>query len=71
MHYVFLQFLVQDNDRITIDSEKNNIDLDVPFKELAERRANYEKRPYKVNSGALYRYIKTVKSASEGCVTDE
>ena len=63
--------LVQDNDRITIDSEKNNIDLDVPFKELAERRANYEKRPYKVNSGALYRYIKTVKSASEGCVTDE
>jgi dihydroxy-acid dehydratase len=63
--------LVQDDDRITIDSETNIIDIEVSTEELARRRANYTKRPYKVTSGALYRYIKTVKSASEGCVTDE
>ena len=63
--------LVQDDDRITIDSETNRIDVEVSTEELARRRASYSKRPYKVTSGALYRYIKTVKTASEGCVTDE
>ena len=63
--------LVQDDDRITIDSETNRIDVEVSTEELARRRASYSKRPYKVTSGALYRYIKTVKNASEGCVTDE
>ena len=63
--------LVKDGDRIVIDSVKNTIDVEVSVEEMAKRRANYQKRPYKVSSGALYRYIRTVKTASEGCVTDE
>ena len=27
--------------------------------------------PYKATRGKLYKYIKNVKPASEGCVTDE
>ena len=27
--------------------------------------------PYKASRGTLYKYIKNVKTASEGCVTDE
>ena len=63
--------LVQDGDRITIDSEKNIIDVDISGEELTKRRAKYVPKPLKSSSGALYRYIKTVKTASEGCVTDE
>jgi dihydroxy-acid dehydratase len=39
--------------------------------ELATRRTSWTKPPYKVTRGTLYKYIKNVKSASEGCVTDE
>ena len=63
--------LVQDGDRITIDSEKNIIDVEVSAEELTKRRANFSPKPFKATSGALYRYIKSVKTASEGCVTDE
>lgn len=63
--------LVENGDPIVIDSVKNTIDVEVSEEEMGKRRANYDKRPYKASSGALYRYIKTVKTASEGCVTDE
>ncbi len=63
--------LVQDGDRITIDSENSIIDVDISTDELAKRRAQYVPKPLKVTSGALYRYVKSVKTASEGCVTDE
>ncbi len=63
--------LVVDGDRITIDAEKNRIDLNVDDSVLAERRAQWKAPPFKVNRGTLYRYIKNVRSASEGCVTDE
>ena len=39
--------------------------------ELARRTAAYKDPPYKARRGTLYKYIKNVKSASEGCVTDE
>ncbi|MEX0685350.1 MAG: dihydroxy-acid dehydratase [Balneolales bacterium] len=63
--------LVQNGDRITIDAGNNTIDLEVDEKELQARRKNWSAPPYKVTKGVLYKYIKTVSSASEGCVTDE
>ena len=63
--------LARDGDRITIDSESCAINLDVPDAELSRRRSAWVKPPYKAKRGTLYKYIKNVKSASEGCVTDE
>ena len=63
--------LVQDGDPIRIDAEARSIDVDVSEQELAERRARWEAPPLKATRGTLHKYIKNVKSASEGCVTDE
>ena len=63
--------LVQDGDQITIDAEANRIDLAVSADELARRRAAWKAPPFKATRGTLYKYIKNVKTASEGCVTDE
>jgi dihydroxy-acid dehydratase len=63
--------LVQDGDQITIDAESGRIDVAVSDAELARRKAAYRDPPYKATRGTLYKYIKSVKSASEGCVTDE
>ncbi|MGE3316173.1 MAG: dihydroxy-acid dehydratase, partial [Planctomycetaceae bacterium] len=63
--------LVKDGDKITIDAEKNRIDVDLTDAELAKRRSAWKAPAYKFTRGTLYKYIKTVKSASEGCVTDE
>ena len=63
--------LVRDGDRISIDAKKNTMDLEVPASELAERRAAWTAPPLKATRGTLYKYIKNVKPASEGCVTDE
>ena len=63
--------LVQDGDEITIDAEINRIDLALTEPELATRKAAWKRPAYKATRGTLYKYIKTVKSASEGCVTDE
>jgi dihydroxy-acid dehydratase len=62
--------LVKNGDKISIDAEKNTIDVHVTDAELAERRKNWVKPPNKVTSGLLYKYLRTVSSASEGCVTD-
>ena len=45
--------------------------MDVNEAELARRKAGWNAPPYKATRGTLYKYIKNVKSASEGCVTDE
>jgi dihydroxy-acid dehydratase len=63
--------LVRDGEKVTIDAEKNRIDVDLTDAELARRRAEWKAPPYKFTRGTLYKYIKNVKSASEGCVTDE
>jgi dihydroxy-acid dehydratase len=63
--------LVQNGDRITIDAEANTITVELSDDELARRRAAWTTPPYKATRGTLYKYIKNVKSASEGCVTDE
>ena len=63
--------LVRTGDRVRIDAEKNTIDMLVSDDELRTRRASWNRPPYKANRGTLFKYIKNVKSASEGCVTDE
>jgi dihydroxy-acid dehydratase len=63
--------LVHDGDAIMVDAEKNRIDVSVSDDEFARRRAGWKAPPYKATRGTLYKYIKNVKSASEGCVTDE
>lgn len=63
--------LVADGDWITIDAEKNQITFDVSPEELERRRRDWVAPPLKATRGTLYKYIKNVKSASEGCVTDE
>jgi dihydroxy-acid dehydratase len=63
--------LIRTGDRIIIDAAANTIRIDLSEAELAARRAAWTPPAYKVDRGALFRYIKTVKPASEGCVTDE
>jgi dihydroxy-acid dehydratase len=63
--------LVQNGDLITIDAAENLIQVDLTPQELAARKARWKAPAYKATRGTLYKYIKTVKSASEGCVTDE
>jgi len=63
--------LVRDGDQIVIDAERNELRVDLSDAELSARRAGWKAPPHKATRGTLYKYIKNVKSASEGCVTDE
>ena len=63
--------LVEDGDIISIDAKRNRIDVEVSDAEMAERRKAWTAPPLKATKGTLFRYIKDVTSATEGCVTDE
>jgi len=63
--------IVEDGDIITIDAEKNSITVAISDEEMAKRKANWKKPDLKVRKGSLYKYARTVSSASQGCVTDE
>jgi len=63
--------LIQNGDVISIDAEKNTLDVEMSESEMAKRREKWEMPAYKATRGTLYKYIKNVKNASEGCVTDE
>jgi dihydroxy-acid dehydratase len=63
--------LVENGDVITLDASKNLIGVNVSDAEMAARRERWQAPPYKANRGTLYKYIKCVKNASQGCVTDE
>lgn len=63
--------LVQNGDKITIDAEKNTLTVALTEDELAKRKQAWTKPPYKFQKGVLYKYIKSVASASEGCTTDQ
>ncbi len=63
--------LIKDGDSITIDATQNLIEVDISDDELARRKAAWKMPPYKVDRGTLLKYIKAVKPASDGCVTDE
>ena len=61
--------LLQDGDIITIDAINNRLDVDLPKEEIKNRKQNWTKPPYKVQTGVLKKFIDTVSTASEGCVT--
>ena len=63
--------VVKDGDIITIDAETNSIVLEVSDKELEKRKQNWTSPKLKFSRGVLYKYARTVSSASKGCVTDE
>ncbi|MFZ1081281.1 MAG: dihydroxy-acid dehydratase, partial [Candidatus Kryptoniota bacterium] len=62
--------IVKNGDRITIDAEKNKITLEISDEEFESRLKKWKAPSFKSTSGMLYKYIKNVSSASEGCVTD-
>jgi dihydroxy-acid dehydratase len=63
--------LLRDGDPIVIDSAKSQLTVEIDAGELAARRAAWRAPAFKSTRGTLYKYIKNVRSASEGCVTDE
>lgn len=62
--------LLKNGDQITIDAETNTIVADIDIEEVDRRKGAWEKPKLKATSGVLYKYAKTVSSASQGCVTD-
>jgi dihydroxy-acid dehydratase len=62
---------VKDNDRISIDVETKKITLHVSDEEIAARKREWKQPVLKVSNGVLFKYAKSVKTAAEGCVTDE
>ncbi len=63
--------LAKNGDGITIDAKKRVIELDVSDAELEARRQAFTAPPWRATRGTLAKYIRCVKTASEGCVTDE
>lgn len=63
--------LIQDGDIIRIDAENNTINVNLSEEELNERKSNWIAPETKHKKGILYKYAKTVSTASEGCVTDK
>ena len=62
--------LIENGDIIKIDAKNNTLDVKLTQIEINTRRKKWVKPKYKFSSGVLYKYIKTVSNASEGCVTD-
>jgi len=63
--------LVEDNDIIELDVEQKKISLHVDEATLAKRRASWTPPSIKAKNGILLKYAKQVKTATDGCVTDE
>ena len=63
--------LIRDGDKMVIDATKRVISADVSPEEFEARRKTWIAPPLKSTRGTLYKYIKNVASASNGCVTDE
>jgi len=63
--------LVKNGDKIIIDAVKNTIDVVLSDEELTVRRSEWKAPALKAKNGVLYKYAKSVSSASEGCVTDD
>ena len=62
--------LIKTGDRIRISAEDNSINVLLPDEVLAERKAQWQAPELKHKKGILYKYAKSVASASKGCITD-
>jgi len=63
--------LIRDGDLVSIDAEKKTLSVAVSDAEMEQRRKDWTMPAYKAEAGTLFKYIKLVRNASEGCVTDE
>lgn len=63
--------LIENGDIITIDAVKNTINMKISDEEFAKRKANWKKPESAIKQGVLLKYMRSVSSASEGCVTDK
>ncbi|MRH43790.1 dihydroxy-acid dehydratase [Aquibacillus halophilus] len=61
--------LLQEGDLVTIDSDLQEITMDVPEAELENRRKNWVPRPL-YSKGVLGKYAHNVSCSSKGAVTD-
>jgi len=62
---------VQNGDIIRIDAISNQLDLKISDEEMQKRKSIWIQPDYKANKGVLKKYINSVATASEGCVTDQ
>lgn len=62
--------LLKDGDIIMIDAETNTLSVDLSDSEIETRKNKWIQPAYKFTKGILFKYIKSVATASEGCVTD-
>lgn len=63
--------LVEDGDHIEIDIPKHQLNLKVDEQTLVQRRKRWVQPALAVKSGVLKKYANQVKTAADGCVTDE
>lgn len=62
--------IVKNNDSITMDANKQLLQLNIPQKEIEKRLKSWKAPPLKFTKGVLYKYAKLVSSANKGAVTD-
>ena len=63
--------LVENGDKITLDAVNNLIEVELSDEVLEQRRNSWEAPQLKFTRGTLGKYVRCVKNASMGCVTDE
>ena len=63
--------LIENGDVISNKKEKNTINMKISDEEFAKRKANWKKPESPIKQGVLLKYMRSVSSASEGCVTDK
>jgi dihydroxy-acid dehydratase len=63
--------LIENGDVITIDADTKILSVNVSDQDMEQRRSKWTMPPYVATRGTLFKYIKNVKNASQGCVTDE
>ena len=63
--------IIEDGDIIAINAKNNTLSVKLSDAEIEDRKRRWKKPAYKFNKGVLKKYINSVATASEGCVTDE
>jgi len=63
--------LLENGDIISIDAQENLLNVDLTDETIEERRSKWTAPPLRATSGVLLKYIRSVSSASEGCITDK
>ncbi|MAJ51139.1 MAG: dihydroxy-acid dehydratase [Flammeovirgaceae bacterium] len=63
--------LVKNGDIISINAIDNKLELKISDNEMENRKAAWVQPEYKARKGILKKYINSVATASQGCVTDQ